>query len=191
MHLPALSLHSASCLFIASSLFEGCLLLYCLSVCLQLSPSVCLFICFLIVPGSFLCLGLWAGFWQGLLWLSRPRASKGKERDRLCHIMRRPPLLALIESSDPKLMRRGARAHLLSTTDVLHRQTGERQWQCWIRFVGSDNPLHSLTHLVISHSMFAIVLKRYIDCGTVEYMIQMYVKGPILYKHTCPCVFWS
>lgn len=40
------------------------------------------------IPGSLLCLGLWAGFWQGLLWLSLPQASKGKERDRLCHIMR-------------------------------------------------------------------------------------------------------
>lgn len=35
-----------------------------------------------------LCLGLWAGFWQGLLSLSLPEASKAKERDRLCHIMR-------------------------------------------------------------------------------------------------------
>lgn len=34
-----------------------------------------------------LCLGLWAGLWQGLLWLSLPRASNGKQRDRLCHIM--------------------------------------------------------------------------------------------------------
>lgn len=35
-----------------------------------------------------LCLGLWAGFWQGLLWLSLPQASKGRKRARLCHIMR-------------------------------------------------------------------------------------------------------
>lgn len=128
----------------------------------------------------FLCLGLWAGFWQGLLRLSRPRASKGKERDRLCHIMRGPPLLALIESSDPKLMRRGARAHLLSTANVLHRQTGERQWQCWIRFVGFDNPLHSLTHLVISHSMFAIVLKRYMSI-----VAQLQIWVACLFKMGC------
>lgn len=49
-----------------------------------------------------------------------------RERQALSHYAG-PPLLALIESSDPKLMRRGAGAHLLSTVDVLHRQTGERQ----------------------------------------------------------------
>lgn len=49
-----------------------------------------------------------------------------RERQALSHYAG-PPLLALIETSDPKLMRRGAGAHLLSTADVLHRQTGERQ----------------------------------------------------------------
>lgn len=48
-------------------------------------PSVCLFVCLLTFS---LCLGLWAGLWQGLLWLSLPQASKSKEWDRPCHIMR-------------------------------------------------------------------------------------------------------
>lgn len=160
------------------------------------SPSVCLSV---YLPPHisriFLCLGLWAGFWQGLLRLSRPRASKGKERDRLCHIMRGPPLLALIESSDPKLMRRGARAHLLSTANVLHRQTGERRWQCWIRFVGFDNPLHSLTHLVISHSMFAIVLKRYMSivsavADTSRVFISNGLRGGLTYISQFGWVWW-
>ncbi|KAJ4925658.1 hypothetical protein JOQ06_018382 [Pogonophryne albipinna] len=49
-----------------------------------------------------------------------------KESQALSHYAG-PPLPALIESSDPKLMRRGAGAHLLSTADVLQRQTGERR----------------------------------------------------------------
>lgn len=83
MHLPASSLHSASSspphFF---SLFAA--LLFVSVVCNF--PSACL------SASSHswisLCLGLWAGFWQGLLSLSLPQASKGKERDRLCHIMR-------------------------------------------------------------------------------------------------------
>lgn len=70
-----------------------------------------------------------------------------------------PPILALIESSDPKLMGRGAGAHLLSTVDVLKRQTGEQQWQCWICSVDSDTLLLTLAHLLISHSGFAVVSK--------------------------------
>ena len=171
MHLPALSLHTASCLSAASPLFFFLSLFVASSVCqcvCNFSVSPRLSVCLSVyvpprIPESFflLCRGPWAGSWQGLLWLSLPQASNGEERDRLCHIMRGPLPPALIESSDPKLMQRGASAHLLSAADVLHRQTGKRQWQCWIRLVGSDNPLHTLTHSVISHSMFAIVLKRY------------------------------
>lgn len=69
----------------------------------------------------------------------------------LCGALSSP---ALIESSDPKLMRGGTGAHLLSAQDVLHRQAAEPQWQCWIRSVGSDNtpphPIHpSLDILLI------------------------------------------
>lgn len=87
------------------------------------------------------------------------KPSSGIKRERVRQALSHyagPPLLALIETSDPKLMRKGATAHLLSTADVLQRQTGKQQWQCWICFVGSDNCLQTLTHLVISHSVFAI-----------------------------------
>lgn len=44
---------------------------------------VCLSVyCPLVYSWMSLCLGLWAHFWQGLLWLSLPRVS-----NRLCHIM--------------------------------------------------------------------------------------------------------
>lgn len=66
---------------------------------------------------------------------------------------------ALIESSDPKLMERGAGAHLLSMVDVLQRQTSEQQWQCWICSVDSDTFLHTLARLLIFHSGFAVVSK--------------------------------
>lgn len=36
----------------------------------------------------FVCVGLWAGLWQGWCWLNLPQASNGKERDKRCHIMR-------------------------------------------------------------------------------------------------------
>lgn len=71
-----------------------------------------------------------------------------------------PPILALIESSDPKLMERGAGAHLLSMVDVLKRQTSEQQWQCWICSVDFDTLLHTLAHLLISHSGFTAVSKE-------------------------------
>lgn len=49
-----------------------------------------------------------------------------RERQALSHYAG-PPLPALIESSDPKLMPRGAGAHLLSAADVLRRQTGKQR----------------------------------------------------------------
>lgn len=75
----------------------------------------------------------------------------------LCGALSSP---ALIESSDPKLMRGGTGAHLLSAQDVLHRQAAEPQWQCWIRSVGSDNtpPIPSI-HRLISYLLFAISFK--------------------------------
>ena len=122
--------------------------------------SVCLFICLLIFLDLFVSRPL-GRFLTGVA-LVEPSSGIKRQRERqaLSHYAG-PPLLALIESSDPKLMQRGAGAHLMSAADVLRRQTGKWQWQCWIRFVGSDIPLHTLTHLVISHSMFTIVLKRY------------------------------
>lgn len=74
---------------------------------------------------------------------SLPQASNGVSGSEtgsvtLCGALSSPPL---IESSDPKLMRGGTGAHLLSAEDVLHRQAAEPQWQCWIRSVGSDTPL--------------------------------------------------
>lgn len=90
------------------------------------------------------------------------KPSSGIKRERVRQVLSHyagPPLLALIESSDPKLMRKGATAHLLSTVDVLQRQTGKQQWQCWIRLVGSDNRLHTLTHFVITHSVSAVFFK--------------------------------
>lgn len=157
MHPPALSLHS--CLFIASSLLQPLCCFFCfLSVCNF--PSVYLFFCLLIFLDLFLSRPV-GRFLTGVA-LVEPSTDIKRQRERqaLSHYAG-PPLLALIESSDPKLMWRGAGAHLLSTADVLQRQTGEQQWQRRIRFVGSDNPIHALTRLVISHSMFTIVLKTY------------------------------
>lgn len=89
------SFHASTCFITALWLlslycvltFLASLLLFCLpvlSTTFHLSPRL---------PASSyswisLCLGLWAGLWQGLLWLSLPQASKAKEWDRLCHIMR-------------------------------------------------------------------------------------------------------
>lgn len=86
MHLPVLSLLSACCLLITPSLFILTpLLLLCLSVRLQLCARLSVYL----PPHSlFVCLGLWAGLWQGWLWLNLPQASNGKEWDKRCHIMR-------------------------------------------------------------------------------------------------------
>lgn len=94
---------------------------------------------------------------SGRAFLGHQKAKRETASVTLCRASFSPPL---IESSDPKLMRWGAGAHLLSTADVLHGQTGEQRWQCWIRSVGSDKPLHTLTRLLISHSVFTIVSKR-------------------------------
>lgn len=86
-----------------------------------------------------------------------------------------PP--ALIESSDPKLMRRGAGAHLLSTARVLHKQTGEPQWQCWIRSACSDIPPSptpfKLWHTWYLFLCFAIVLK---ELWVVRTIAEMFAK---------------
>lgn len=150
----------------ALALFVYCILtlwpLCCSFVCQRVHnfPSVCVFICLLIFLDPFVS-GPVGRFLTGVaLDELSTDIKRQRERQAVSHYAG-PPLLALIESSDPKLMRRGARAHLLSAADVLRRKTGEQRWQCWMRFVSSDNPLHTLTHSVISHSMFAIVLKRY------------------------------
>lgn len=159
MHPPASSLPLPPACLSHLHFFSLC----CSFVCLQL--SVCLFVCLLIFLDLFVSRPV-GRFMTGVA-LVKPSSGIKRQRERqaLSHYAG-SPLPALIESSDPKLMRRGAGAHLLSAADVLHRQTSERQWQCWIRFVGFDNPLHTLTHLVISHSMFAIVLKKYRLCSS-------------------------
>lgn len=157
MHLPASSLHSVSLSVYRSPIFffYPLLLLFGLLVCLQL--SVCLFICLFKFLDLFVSRPV-GRFLTGVALVEPSQGIKSqRERQALSHYAGPPPL-ALIESSDPKLMHRGAGAHLLSTTRVLHRQTGEPQWQCWIRSAGSDNPPQTLTHS-ISLSVFAIVLK--------------------------------
>lgn len=162
MHLPAPSLHSASCLFIAPSLLSFRLFVALLFAC-NFSPSVC-FVCLLVFLDLFVSRPV-GRFMTGVAPVKPSSGIKRAKRETgsvtLCGPSSPP---ALIESSDPKLMRRGAGAHLLSAADVLRRQTGERQWQRWIRSVGSDKPLHTLTHLVISHSMFALS-RRHVDCA--------------------------
>lgn len=135
------------------------LLFFCFSACL----SVCLLVYSLSLSSPV------DRFMTGVA-LDKPSSGIKRQgvRQALSHYAD-PLLLALIESSDPKLMPRGASAHLLSMADALQRQTSEQQWQCWIRFVGSDKPLHTLTFLEISHSVFAIVWKRYRLCSGYRY----------------------
>lgn len=97
------------------ALFVSASATLCASVCLSASSqSLCL-------PGPV------GRFMTGVA-LVKPSAGIKWQRVRqaLSHYAG-PPILALIESSDPKLMGRGAGAHLLSTVDVLKRQTGEQQ----------------------------------------------------------------
>lgn len=137
--------------FILTSLLVLCLLarlqLCCASVCLSASSQP------LCLPGPV------GRFMTGVALVKPSSGIKWQRvRQALSHYAG-PPILALIESSDPKLMGRGAGAHLLSTVDVLRRQTSEQQWQCWICSVDSDTLLHTLAHLLISHSGFAVVSK--------------------------------
>lgn len=112
MHLPALSRHSACCLW-----------WFCLLGSLQ--PFVQLSVC---LPPYILFPSRPVGRFVTGVALVKPSSGIKRERVRqaLSHYAG-PPLLALIESSDPKLMRNGARAHLLSTVDVLQRQAGKQQ----------------------------------------------------------------
>lgn len=98
-------------------------MLFCLSACLQ--PSIRLSVC---LPPHILFVSRPVGRFVTGVALVKPSSGIKRQRVRqaLSHYAG-PPLLALIESSDPKLMRKGAGAHLLSTVDVLQRQTGERQ----------------------------------------------------------------
>lgn len=131
------------------------LLFFCFSACL----SVCLLVYSLSLSSPV------DRFMTGVA-LDKPSSGIKRQgvRQALSHYAD-PLLLALIESSDPKLMQRGDSAHLLSMADALPRQ----QWQCWIRFVGSDKPPHTLTFLDISHSVSAIVWKRYRLCSSYRY----------------------
>lgn len=99
------------------------LLLLCLSARLQL----CARLSVLSASSQSLCLPGPVGRFMTGVALVKPSSGIKWQRVRqaLSHYAS-PPILALIESSDPKLMERGAGAHLLSTVDVLKRQTSEQ-----------------------------------------------------------------
>lgn len=144
------------------------LLLLCLSARLQLCLTVYL-------PLLFVCLGLWAGLWQGVALLKPSSGIKWQRvRQALSHYAR-PPIPAVIESSDPKLMERGAGAHLLSAVDVLKRQTSEQQWQCWICSVDSDTLLHTFGTLAdISLSVLLLFQRDPSSGGRCEPVVRCF-----------------
>lgn len=126
--ITARRLPTAYCILTSSFFFVSLFVasFFCLSVCLQLLRLSVLFMCRLIFLALFVSRPVGC-FLTGVA-LVEPSSGIKRQRERqaLSHYAG-PLLLALIESSDPKLMRRGARAHLMSAADVLHGQTGERQ----------------------------------------------------------------
>lgn len=165
MHLPVLSLLSAVCLSHPHIYFNLFVVAVFASASATLRASVCLS-----ASSQPLCLPGPVGRFMTGVALVKPSSGIKWQRVRqaLSHYAG-PPILALIESSDPKLMGRGAGAHLLSTVDVLRRQTSEQRWQCWICSTDSDTLLHTLAHLLISHSGFAGVSKGPGLCSRCRY----------------------
>lgn len=130
--------------------------------------SICLFICLLTFLDLFVSRPV-GRFLTGVALVEpSPGIKRQRQRQALSHYAGPPPP-ALIESSDPKLMRRGARAHFLSTAHVLHKQTGELQWQCWIRSVGPDNPPSNSDTLDISFTVCKC-LKDALMCSHICFM---------------------